>query len=378
MASVALDSCFMAILLLTFALQRPESIVSGSCMCVFYALFRRVSLSGNSGTRIGVLSVALICFISVLRLDHGFVPVFYLVSTVAAFCAADHFASSPLRHVRSCIEIVFWFAFIVIACGAVLNWEAAEPLGELISGSSTNGLPSYLIVVQTALSIAVFLERSRLPVSSAVATSVVAIVGLGRGSIIIACSIFAFSFFYNIFFARTSSGKNISRGFLRFIVLSAGLGVTVYIGYFGIEDSWVEGTKFSGGVLDQARGDMLNDYLRKLDLWSLLFGTDYAGTSINRDYGGNPHNSYIRLHSFYGLFGLLLVVFSPFAIFASNKHFSDKKVIFVLIVLVLIRASTEPILFPTLLDFYYFLYFFLFLRHARPRLPLRKIKCLTN
>lgn len=370
MVNVFFDSIFLAVLLVLFALQQPESLVVGGILCALYALVKSDFFSIDLYRLVVCLLVIPICLIAVFRLNHDFVPVFYLFSTVSALYAANRFSSFPLKHVRFCLEIVFWIAVFGIAGGLALHWEATEPLGELIPGSSTNGLPSYLIVVQIALSISVFLEKNKLPVLSALATLVVAVFGLGRGSIIVAFLVLLFSFFVNYFVVRSEAEKNILvRLFFGIFFLSVVLGAVGYAGYLGLMDDWVEGSKFSAGVLDPHRGYMLADYLGKLDAWSLLFGADYSGTSIESIYGGNPHNSYIRLHSYYGIFGLLVVVLSPFAIFATNKGFSFKWIVFVLVLLVLIRAVTEPILFPTLLDFFYVLYFLVFWKHAPSRLP---------
>lgn len=379
MVNVVFDSVFLAALLVLFALQQPESLVVGGILCALYALVKSDFFSIHLHRLIVCLLVVPICLIAVFRLNHDFVPVFYLFSTVSAIYAANQFSSFPLKHVRLCLEIVFWIAVLGIAGGLTLHWGAAEPLGELIPGSSTNGLPSYLIVVQIALSISVFLEKNKLPILSALATLVVAIFGLGRGSIVVASLVLLFSFFVNYFVIRSGAKKNILvRLFLGGFFLSVALGVVGYAGYFALMDEWVEGSKFSAGVLDPHRGYMLADYLGKLDAWSLLFGADYSGTSIENIYGGNPHNSYIRLHSYYGIFILLVVIFSPFAIFATNKNFACKMVVFALVMLVLIRAVTEPILFPTLLDFFYVLYFLVFWKHAPSRLPRWRGKCLKD
>lgn len=376
MVRVAVDSIFLAALFGLFALQQPEALAVGAGLCALYALVRWDGFSVDSHRLMIGLWLILICLVSVFRLDHGFVPVFYLFSTVSAIYAADRFSSSSLMHVRRCLEIVFWLVVFGIAGGLALHWEAAEPLGELIPGSSTNGLPSYLIALQVALSVSVFLEKNRLPILSVLATLVVAVFGLGRGSIIVALLIVLFSIIVNIFLGREVVGKKFfGRLFFVFLVLIAVLGAASYIGDFSALDDWIERSKFSAGVLDPHRGEMLNDYMGKLDTWSLLFGTDYSGTSINSTYGGNPHNSYIRLHSYYGVFGLLLVAFSPLVIFATNKTFACKSVIFVLVFLVLIRAVAEPILFPTLLDFFYALYFLVFWRHAPSRLPRWRVTC---
>ena len=195
------NSIFLFAILLCFALQQSLGLVLGAILCAFYALVSWDNVSVGMGYFIVFLFV-IILFIPVLRQDYDFVPVFYLFSTVSAIFAANRFSSFPLSHVRFCLDVVFWFSVFGLACGVILYWEAAEPLGELIPGSSTNGLPSYLIVLQIALSISVFLEKNNLPVLSALATLIVAVFGLGRGSMIVALLIVSFSLFVNYFVAK--------------------------------------------------------------------------------------------------------------------------------------------------------------------------------
>jgi len=126
-------------------------------------------------------------------------------------------------------------------------------------------------------------------------------------------------------------------------------------------------SKWAWGFMDPPRAQMVSDYLAKLDAVTLLVGTNYAGTAINELYGGNPHSAYIRVHSLFGLPGVLLVLFSPLLIFMTDRAFRSQCIVGVLVLLVLVRAISEPILFPTVLDFFYFFYFFLFLRYAPVR-----------
>lgn len=368
MISIVLNSSFVGLLLVLFALQRPETLAAAGLLCALYAAFRtRLATMSFHILEIALFAaLTLITAIAALELglNRGFSPVFYLLSTLSAYYAAKKFASSPLKRIRRSLEVVFWLAVIAIAVGLYLYWDAPEPLGEIIPGSSTNGLPSYLIVLQVALAIAVVIEVGALPVLPAIATFVIAVFGLGRGSILVAALILAFTCIFNIFFGRGPwSGKIFRRWMI--VWLSGAFIVCGYLWQAGIFNLHLVETKWAAmGLSDPHRATMLSDYVSKLDGWSVLFGTDYSGTSIEALYGGNPHNSYIRLHSYYGIIGLCLVPLSLFAMLASNKCASIKYAVFILVLLVLLRATTEPILFPTALDFLYFLYFFMFFRHS--------------
>jgi len=378
MIALALDSLFLATLLLLFALQQQEFLVAGSVLCALYAFFRKGLLPVDFDHLLLVLVAGLLLFAPVLRLDHGFGPAFYLFSMLSVYYAAKRFSESSLNHVQLCLRIVFWLSFFGILFGVANYWDSAEPMGEIFLGTSTNGLPSYFIVLQAALSVSVFLDRNRLPIMSPIATFIVAVLGLGRGSIIVALLIFLFSLFVNYFVIDRNKFGRHSRFALGFVVLSLVffVGGTLYID--GAFDELIEGSKFGAGVLDEHRGYMVNDYLGKIEFWSFLFGTDYTGTSIISSYGGNPHNSFIRLHSFYGVWGLLLVLLSMIFILMANRRTVTKIVTFCLLLFVLIRAVTEPILFPTLLDFFYFLCLFVFVRHAPVSVARRRTMCLKQ
>jgi hypothetical protein len=97
-----------------------------------------------------------------------------------------------------------------------------------------------------------------------------------------------------------------------------------------------------------------------------LFGADYSGTVIEYEYFGNPHIAYIRTHSLFGFPLTLLVLLSPGFLLLARKALADKMVFFVFIGVVAFRALSEPLFFPTLLDFFYFSWFLMYLKQARP------------
>lgn len=375
MSAVIFDSLFLGLLLLLFTLQRPLTLAAAGVLCALYALARSNRFVFDFKVLICALLVALALMVSVIvGRNHGFSSLFYLFSTFSAFYAARRFGSFPLSHVRLCLEVVFWLGVLGIFFALILHWGSPEPMGEVVPGSSTNGLPSYLIVLQVALAISVILEKGRLPLWSAFATFLVALLGLGRGSIVISAMLLAFSVFSNIFLVSWAWKRAWVRlGLIALLILLFGTGI--YFWQTGTIETQLKGTKWAWGVLDPPRAKMLGDYVRKLNWQSILVGADYGGTSIETIYLNNPHNSYIRLHSCYGLIGILLVTLSPFSILMSNRRAVVKNSVFILVLLVLVRAATEPILFPTALDFFYFLYFTMFWKPVPSRSAVGNKSC---
>lgn len=367
MLKIVFKSGFLIALMMAFVLQRPETLLFGGVLCAVYAASNRKSFHVKWSELFVVLIVALICGFSVLSFNHGLSPIFYLFSTFAIFYAAMHFNSSSIKELSLSLRIVFWLAIFAIGWVLLKYWDFPEPFGEIIPGSSTNGIPSYLIILQIALSLAVFLERKRLPITSPIFTLAVAVFGLGRGSIVVACIILTSSIVIN--FSLNQMTRTTRLAIMLLMALAVLIVLFVFGSYFDyglINDNLVGQTKFSEGLLDPYRAEIFDEYLSKLDYFSLLFGADYSGTVIATQYDGNPHISYVRTHAYYGFFGLLFVVFSPMLILLSNKKLLYKFVFLSFILFALIRALSEPLLFPTLLDFFYFSYFFMFFRYAPP------------
>lgn len=279
---------------------------------------------------------------------------------------AYSFSRNSLNHISHVLRRVYWIFVLFIAIAYAFHWDAPEPLGAIFPWASTNGIPSYLIVVQITYSIAFYLEKNRLPLTSSLATMIVAIIGLGRGSMVIGAGILLFSFVVNLSQIQKTLRPYIALtfGVLTLISLSVLWGdLTEKINSGAL--ALIEGSKFASGMFDEHRGRMLADYMAKIDALSLIFGASYDGTSINQDYGGNPHSSFIRLHSFYGLAGLFFFLTPLFLILMSRRAFAQKLVVFTLVLIALARATTEPIFFPSVLDVFYFC-IFLFSSGSQP------------
>ncbi|WP_419673474.1 hypothetical protein [Aliarcobacter butzleri] len=121
-----------------------------------------------------------------------------------------------------------------------------------------------------------------------------------------------------------------------------------------------QNTKLASGF-DSPRWLILNEYLGKIDLIDLFFGLSYENTIIEKFYNNNPHIAFIRAHNMLGLFYLLalmyLIISRMFYIIIS-KNFINW-LLLLIIFNILLRAITEPILFPTLFDFLFLYILFL-------------------
>lgn len=353
---------FVFLILMSFVFQKPETFLLGTLMAGVYAIefgkFSRI----RPDTIVGVILPFVLGIPAIISMNHGISPALYLCSSIAVFFAAKRFCEHTPEELLACFRIVFVVSIILIGIVLFVYFDHPEPFGEVIPGSSTNGIPSYLIVLQAVLSLSTFVAKGRLPLLSPAFTLLVAYFGLGRGSLIVSALILFFSISWNLLFSKFSK-------FERFIVI-----ILFLVGSFFIcanieflMDNIINKTKLREGLDDPYRMEIFYQYVDNIDAWSLISGADYAGTVIASQYNGNPHISFIRTHAYFGIAGLLVVVFSPVLIIASYKSWRYKMLWIVFIGLIFMRALSEPILFPTLLDFFYFCLFFIFFKHAPAR-----------
>lgn len=365
-----IQSTFLLVSLLAlFATQLTVTIVASYFFSALVVLLRPGALQVSRRNFEFMLLGIFCCFVPVVTLNHGVTPLFYLAMTPLLLWMAAQFSNNPLTVIRSALRNTYWIFLIFIFIGLIVHWGEPEPLGAILPWTSTNGFPSYLIVLQIAYSLSYFLEFKRLPLTSCFITLIVAVIGLGRGSMIVGTLIFSSSLIFNITLLKSTRDRWWA---FRLFLIFVGPAFFFYI--YNMDsinltfELWFQESKFAGGVLDEHRGRMLADYLAKLanPLW-LLLGTSYQYTSINDFYGGNPHNSYIRVHSFYGLLGLV-IIFIPFLVLIISRKIFIQKIVFAsFIFFALLRATSEPLFFPSALDFFYFLYFLLFFKYSESR-----------
>jgi hypothetical protein len=361
--SASFHSALLLALILLYTLQLPLSIAAAYVVICALILHPTASFSTNYRS-FTLLTFAFIPIIpALLTFNHGVTPIVHAALTPILFLYARNLVDRPLEHGFMVLRSTYWWFTSIIGIGIGLKWGEPEPLGALVPWAGTNGIPTYLIVVQSVYSLLFYFREGRLPLLSCLATVVISVIGLGRGSIIISITFFLFSCVANV--VQEARGFR-SRVFLK---LSLGLGLTVAFGYFFWSQvaealtSWYAGSRLSLGLYDEYRAEMIQTYIRQLSGFNLIFGAGYEGTAI-MFYDRNPHNSFVRAHAFFGLYSLFLILLPVAAIIFSKRVFRQKLVAVVLLSLVLVRATTEPILFPTPLDVFYIIFVLSYFRFS--------------
>ncbi|MBN7771292.1 hypothetical protein KUV44_08395 [Marinobacter daepoensis] len=138
-------------------------------------------------------------------------------------------------------------------------------------------------------------------------------------------------------------------------------------GYGYISEFFLEKTNFGAGI-ESARSEMIKGYVRETDLKSLFLGTDLSKVEAIVEHGGNPHNSFLRAHSYFGLISIVMGLFFALGILLLLSN--SLMVLTSLALVFLGRAYLDIIYFGNLFDFLMLGPFLHFFRPARSRLCL--------
>jgi len=264
-------------------------------------------------------------------------------------------ASYLMRESLCCLYQSVRFVLYSFQLGIVLfvfyHGFEGFPLDNMIPGSSSNVITSLLIVLQAAFSILNYSVNRRFDIFPALITMLICIIGYGRGSLIASFLIV----FVNVACFVFSSKRIFFVTILAFVlgVLAAGerLNERVMV----LVNSK---TKIGSGLHDSSRLEMHKDYFAKMDVITAFVGVNYDGTSIENKYNGNPHSSYIRAHHIFGVLFIFGILVSLVVLAGLNATLPVRLYVLSLSAIVLFRAATEPVLFPTALDIFYYGFIF--------------------
>lgn len=305
------------------------------------------------------------------RTERILIAILVLTTTICLPVSALRHASALAHYAVTLIAIAVAFimtrdreAYLAASRNSLLVVHAAVyaylfvhgfdnfPLENMIFDSSSNGITSYLIILQANYSAYNFIVHRRASNVTALLTLIICIVGYGRGSILAGTAIVLINILSYI------TWKSYLSALMRIVSV---LSVVVLVALFYSNDiaDFVEAnTKIGSGLFDETRERMLNDYSGKIDTVTLITGADYEGTSINTDFRDNPHNSFVRAHHIFGLPYLLALALFPLALLRVKQDLSVKLFCAAMLIAVIFRSSTEPVLFPTVFDFYFFAFCF--------------------
>jgi ABC-type multidrug transport system fused ATPase/permease subunit len=212
--------------------------------------------------------------------------------------------------------------------------------GQLFLGGSRNTVTIVLFMNIALLHFIEYINENHISLFPVIPFVYISIVVMGRTGII--CSLIYI--FYILYYIT----KKIS---LRILIIMVLLLYTI-IFYDKIELIFI--TYFNNIInkginyTEDPRMDMLTRYLENIDLITFFIGYDIRIDTLFRTYNGNPHNSFINLHTRIGILSLpfvLLIIFKLLKFIRTNFFFV------VLLSLILIRAWIDTMFFFNVYDF---------------------------
>jgi hypothetical protein len=286
--------------------------------------------------------------------------VHYFVAVVSLGCAFVLTRNLEAYVVAS--RVVLLVVQAVLIMFVLVKGLTTFPLDQVLAPhTSSNGVTSRLILLQASYSVLNFLVRRRASSLTSLLTLVICLIGYGRGSILASALIVIVNLIAEL------SWKNRWRSGLLIA------GVTLAAATYGVRGyEFVRtNTKIGVGLHDPSREAMIGEYLGRIDAWTIFSGASYRGTIVDTDFQGNPHNAYIRAHHLFGLPYVLVIFLFPVVMMWRRQRFTLLMYSASMFLVILFRCFTEPILFPTPFDVFFFAVCFALANEEGAKTPAR-------
>lgn len=353
---------YFTVVVFCFAMQSVAATTIALALSMLLLLRHVPALTGATGLDRVLLAVVVLTMtvslpLAGVRNPTAVAHYFVVVSTVAVAFLVTRDLSDYLRASRAVLLVMQAMIGLYLLYAGLDDF----PLENMIPGSSSNGITSYLVLLQVNYCIATYLATRRLAWVTPLLTLAICFVGFGRGSLLAATAICVINLMRFLL-----SSRRMRMGLFLGVAMAA-LAITVTDGWSAIWLVVESRTKLGGGVYDPARATIIREYVHNMDGTGFFVGMGFDGTAIDTKFRGNPHNSFIRAHHIFGLPYLLVFLALPWLIFSPGRRWSASVYLFMMFSVLVFRAATETIVFPTLLDVFFFAICFACLRDAAIR-----------
>lgn len=259
-------------------------------------------------------------------------------------------------------QIARWFSFtwllwwgyvalVLFLSAYALSVPQSVIRGELFSETNSNALSAELLWLLQFIYIGIARENKRMPLiiylAPAILTLFLCLLVGGRSGVLFSAMLLI-GVVLNFKNGRLLSLKRIV------FVLSIIVAAIILVQNINIfQDTAIYQNFLTGGLDSDGRSSIAEQYFHELsNPLNIIFGVDLSQLP-SIDFLKHPHNSYILLHSYTGLFGFLLVVI---LLCKGMLRISEGKIGMLLIVLSFpLRIVTDSICFFSNLDFVIYL-----------------------
>ena len=276
--------------------------------------------------------------------DNDFRSIYYLLIGFSSFAVGFTLYIFPKYSLRLSFWMLVIFYFFIIGAVALGDGASSLILNELFPGSSRNIVGAMAVFIQIFYSASYYRLNKKLPQVFVWITLVIIFLAFGRSSIAAGVILL---FAHIVFLGRRKVKTSV------FIIMLITILISLSGAFMKAQEYIEYNTNFNKGI-ESSRSEIIKEYLSTTTGKKLVLGHPISDSQTALSLNGNPHNSYIRMHSYYGIVGVLfLCSVLMVLVLRVNKH-NFIYVIFILIYL--FRVFFEPL---ALFDIYDFLLFYL-------------------
>ncbi len=225
----------------------------------------------------------------------------------------------------------------------IVDWNAVDLDSlTLIYGGSTNGLSAGLIFILCWYCHLSIISKREAPILLPLIMVIYSIILGGRSGIIFSFMIILLSIGFRGFTDKT-----------KVIIFVSVLIIFFYNSLNDYTDAIMQGTRLRHGVSDDIRALMIKEYIENIDAMNIFSGQNYIRSGLIAEYGDNPHNSYIRAHSLFGIVPILFLILLFMISSACAVRKADGNLFYTLMltIIILIRSFYDSVLVFFELDF---------------------------
>lgn len=207
-------------------------------------------------------------------------------------------------NVRKIVLLIFVLFSTYVFFQGLLNKFEPDFGNHILAESSRNYVSAILIIYYISYAALSCIEKEKISILVSVFLFVNCVVLFGRTGIVVSGLLLLYAIYNNY-------GVKVS------VFLSVTLGVLSSVIYYYA----LEYTNFADG-LDTPRTLMMQEYISNISESEIFFGRNFfqcCQTIVA--FGPNPHNSFIALHSIYGLYGVFLSILVIIVVLCS-RYFS--------------------------------------------------------
>ncbi|MFW5794634.1 MAG: hypothetical protein ACOCV1_04030 [Bacillota bacterium] len=311
------------------------------------------------------LMILILSFSSICTIINGRFSVAHTIVLLANFSIALYLLNYGVN--LKLLKLTFWgiclFLLAKLFSGVNPNYMFIQ--------ASRNWVSMLLIPIVSLLYYFNYEKRRKIPLLPIIIVLILSIWARGRSGILSAGILF-----FGIIYQKFQDTK-LKKIFITLFILT----ITSFLLYPLINEKVVESynlisffNKFQQqGLSDSYRSKLIQEYINNLNnIKNFLFGYNYTYNELFISWKLNPHNSFIRMHSYLGLASILFILI---VFYVLIYYFMSNKLYFFILLAFTFRAFTDNFLFVGPLDFIYFFIVFSGIKNLKLNSSTIKTNC---